>query len=278
MPETSSGGRVSVERSMVRDVPADPSVRVLRPVGSTAAPQLSVHRSRRPLPVPERWAVVTVLVCAAAFAVLTALIAVPGPVRDFDWWVWGQGFEWRYPGKPVMEALTVLGQRGPTLVVVLLVVAAISRRVGSWRPVAVLAGSQLLLNGVVGSLKYGLGRAKAETGSAELFAGGTMYPSGHSSNTVVVFGVLAYLLVAYGGVRRRRLVAGLAAVPALVVATASIFIGSHWVTDIVAGWLVGTAILALTVTLDRRWPGPRPEAVSPAPKPAPWPVPSSGWR
>lgn len=220
----------------------------------------SVRRRRR-LDVPplERWAVVTILVCTAAFVVLTALVAVPGPVRDFDWWVWHQGFEVRYPGKRLMTALTVLGQRGPALVLAFLVAVWIGRRLGTRRPVLVLAGSQLLLNVVVGALKYGLGRAKAETGSAELFAGGTLYPGGHSSNTVVVWGVLAYLLIAYAGVRRRRLVIALAAVPSFVVAAATTFIGSHWVTDILGGWLVGIALLALTITLDRGWgrAGPR---------------------
>lgn len=208
----------------------------------------------RRLPVPERWAVITVLVCCSAFLVLTALIAVPGPVRDLDWAFWNQGWEWRYPGKRLMTALTVVGQRGPALVLALLVVARIARRLRTWRPLVVLAGSQLLLNVVVGALKYGLGRAKAETGSAELFAGGTMFPSGHSSNAVVVWGVLAYLLVVYGGVRPRKRVVALAAVPSVIVTVSTLFIGSHWVTDVVGGVLVGVALLAVTITVDRRWP------------------------
>jgi membrane-associated phospholipid phosphatase len=211
----------------------------------------------RRLPVPERWAVVTVLACCSAFLVLTALVAVPGPVRDLDWAFWNQGWEWRYPGKRLMTALTVVGQRGPALVLALLVVARIARRLRTWRPLVVLAGSQLLLNVVVGGLKYGLGRAKAETGSAELFAGGTMFPSGHSSNAVVVWGVLAYLLVVYGGVRPRKRVFALAAVPSVIVTASTLFIGSHWVTDVVGGVLIGVALLAVTITADRRWPPSR---------------------
>jgi membrane-associated phospholipid phosphatase len=210
----------------------------------------------RRLPRPERWAVVTVLACGSAFLVLTALIAVPGPVRDLDWAFWNQGWEWRYPGKRVMTALTVVGQRGPALVLVVAVVAVVARRLRSWRPLVVLAGSQLLLNVVVGGLKYGLGRAKAETGSAELFAGGTMFPSGHSSNAVVVWGVLTYVLVVYGGVRLRKRVVALAAVPSVIVAASTLFIGSHWVTDVVGGVLVGVALLAVTITLDRGWSSP----------------------
>lgn len=196
---------------------------------------------------------ITVLACGSAFLVLTLLIAVPGPVRDLDWAFWNQGWEWRYPGKGVMTALTVVGQRGPALVLAVLVVAVIARRLRSWRPMVVLVGSQLMLNVVVGGLKYGLGRAKAETGSAELFAGGTMFPSGHSSNAVVVWGVLAYVLVVYGGVRPRRRVVVLASVPSVIVAASTLFIGSHWVTDVVGGVLVGVALLAVTVAVDRGW-------------------------
>ena len=223
----------------------------------------------RRLPAPERWALLTVLACSVAFVGLTVLIAVPGPVRELDWAFWNQGWEWRYPGKRVMTALTVVGQRGPALGLAALVVARVARRRRTWRPLVVLAGSQLLLNAVVSVLKYGLGRAKAETGSAELFAGGTMYPSGHSSNAVVVWGVLAYLLITYGGVRPRKRVVALAALPSVVVAASTLFIGSHWLTDVVGGVLVGIALLAVTVAVDRSWPsGDR----------APWPSPAAASR
>jgi len=239
--------RLDVPPALHVPVPAPPAgqARLLPPF-------VRVEHPRRRPAVPL-WAVLTVLASTVAFAVLTVLIAVPGPVREFDWWLWNQGFEVRYPGKRVMTALAVVGQRGPVLVLVGFVAIALSRRLGTWRPLVVLAGSQLLLNAVVGALKYGLGRAKAETGSADLFAGGTMYPSGHSSNAVVVWGVLAYLLIVYAGVRRRRLVVGLAVLPSVVVAVATLFIGSHWATDVLGGVLVGAALLVVTVALDRRW-------------------------
>ena len=66
----------------------------------------------------------------------------------------------------------------------------------AWRhrtlhPLLVLGTSLLLLNITVGAVKYGLGRLgphyATTVGSAEMFAGGDIFPSGHTANAVVTW-------------------------------------------------------------------------------------------
>ncbi|NEE50173.1 hypothetical protein G3M55_36900, partial [Streptomyces sp. SID8455] len=62
------------------------------------------------------------------------------------------------------------------------------------RPLLVLGTSLLLLNVTVGAVKLGLGRLgphyATQIGSAEMFAGGDIFPSGHTANAVVTWGIL----------------------------------------------------------------------------------------
>ena len=57
----------------------------------------------------------------------------------------------------------------------------------------------LALNLAVLVLKLALGRGQAGTDPA-FFVGGMAYPSGHTANIVLVYGLVAYLLSRYRGV------------------------------------------------------------------------------
>ena len=78
------------------------------------------------------------------------------------------------------------------------------------------------------------------------------FPSGHTLNAVVICGVLAYLLV----IRQQRPAARVALVTASVliavtVGLTRVLLGAHWLTDVLAGWLLGGAWLALVITAHR---------------------------
>src|SRR5258707_13822156 len=96
-----------------------------------------------------------------------------------------------------LDYFVVLGQRGPTAVIVLAWLGWRSWRHRTLHPLLVLGTSLLLLNVTVGAVKYGLGRLgphyAATVGSPELFAGGDIFPSRHTPNAVVTWGVLPYL-------------------------------------------------------------------------------------
>ncbi|MGH8869355.1 MAG: phosphatase PAP2 family protein [Actinomycetes bacterium] len=155
----------------------------------------------------------------------------------------------------VMKFLEVLGQRGPTAVEAFLIVGWIAWGNRSWRPVFVLTGSLVALNLFVGFLKLGFGRGKPYYGDPALFVDGMLFPSGHAGNAVLTWAIVGYLIARYARVRSPRAwligTAVLTTVVTLVVGVASVYYDTHWVTDLVAGWLVGGMVLQGAVLVDR---------------------------
>lgn len=136
-----------------------------------------------------------------------------------------------------------------------------------WMPVvlmAIAAAGSLVLT-VTG--KDLTGRARPPQALAvPPYESSASFPSGHTLNATVVLGLTAYLLVIWLRRKRWRTVV-IVALGLFVVAMglSRVFLGHHWLTDVVAGWAIGLGWLAtvitghrVMVTLDRRHrPGPR---------------------
>lgn len=181
----------------------------------------------------------------AVYAAIVAGVATTSKLVTLDW----QVMLWRpYKQWPQIHAFldyfVVLGQRGPTAVMVLAWLGWRSWRHRTLHPLLVLGTSLLLLNITVGAVKYGLGRLgphyATTVGSAEMFAGGDIFPSGHTANAVVTWGVLAYLATTQ---RARRLGSVISALLALGVGATTVYLGTHWVSDVLLGWAAGLLIL-----------------------------------
>jgi membrane-associated phospholipid phosphatase len=76
------------------------------------------------------------------------------------------------------------------------------------------------------------------------------FPSGHALNAVVIAGVIAYLLV----LRHRTVAVGvlaglLAVLHAVLMGLSRVYLGHHWLTDVVVAWFLGAAWLALVVVV-----------------------------
>ena len=81
----------------------------------------------------------------------------------------------------------------------------------------------------------------------------TSFPSGHSFNTAVFAGMLAGMVLTSTAVTLYRALAIMAAAGAtLLVGTSRVYLGYHWMTDVLAGWSLGLAWLCL-VTLALLW-------------------------
>jgi membrane-associated phospholipid phosphatase len=141
---------------------------------------------------------------------------------------------------------------------VILVVAAsyIAYTFKTWRPLNLAVLSLLALNFVVGVFKIFLGRTKPRDGIDLLHAGGMSYPSGHASNAVLSWGILAYLIYRYARVDRyqgRLASAGVVAI-SLTVCVVSLIRHTHWFTDLLGGLFVGSALLVAVIAVDRYVP------------------------
>ncbi|MFE3253824.1 phosphatase PAP2 family protein [Streptomyces sp. NPDC059209] len=186
-----------------------------------------------------------------------------------------------------LDYFVVLGQRGPTAVMIAAWLGWRSWRQHTLRPLLVLGAALLLLNVTVGAVKLGLGRLgphyATQIGSAELFAGGDIFPSGHTANAVVTWGILAYLATTP---RARRYLSIGSSVVALGVGATTVYLGTHWLSDVLLGWVAGLLILlalpwfeptiarteAAVFAVREQWRARRRAAVVPVPADGPWPV------
>ena len=153
----------------------------------------------------------------------------------------------------IVRRLDDLGLRSVSGIALLIVALYISRRFKTWRPINLGLLSFVSLNVVVGAFKYGLGRTKPRDGLDILHAGGMSYPSGHASNAIFIWGVIAYLIYRYAHVDRYkgRLASTGVGLLALTVCVVSLLRNTHWFLDLFGGLLLGGALLVLIIAIDR---------------------------
>jgi membrane-associated phospholipid phosphatase len=157
---------------------------------------------------------------------------------------------------PVLQLLDRVGQRAICLPILAVVALLCCRRQQSWRPAFIAAGSVFTLNLLVLILKVGLGRGQPQLADPTFFIGGAAYPSGHTANIVLMYGLMAYLAGRYLDVRRGTRIAlwsGVAALSVLMVAV-SMTLNWHWFADLIAGLIIGGVVLELTVAADAALP------------------------
>ncbi|MFE0515370.1 phosphatase PAP2 family protein [Streptomyces sp. NPDC058964] len=184
-------------------------------------------------------------------ATLAFYLAIVWAVVTTSWLVrldWQVMFFRPYQQWPEIHAFldyyVVLGQRGPTAVMVAAWLGWRSWRQHTLRPLLTLGASLLLLNITVGAAKLGMGRLGPHyaitIGSNEMGLGGDIFPSGHTANAVVTWGILAYLA---STPRARRWLSALSAVTSLGVGLTTVYLGTHWLSDVLLGWAAGLLIM-----------------------------------
>jgi membrane-associated phospholipid phosphatase len=208
---------------------------------------------RRQMNRALRWAAVLF----AGFIVVTQQVYTYGPLVAYDKEINSQP-------KPQFEGfsgfillrLDDLGARWLTSLVLLIAAAFIAYKFKTKRPVILAAISLLLLHLIVGAVKLLLGRTKPRDGFDLLHAGGMAYPSGHASNVVLGWGLLAYLIYRYAKVDRYqgRLASAAVVLISVVVCAVSLIRHTHWFTDLLGGLFVGSALLVTVIAIDRYVP------------------------
>jgi undecaprenyl-diphosphatase len=78
------------------------------------------------------------------------------------------------------------------------------------------------------------------------------FPSGHSMNSLVFYGLLAYFIYHY--TRNKRLGAAaylIAAASVFLIGFSRIYLGAHYPTDVIAGFIAGICVLSTAITIDK---------------------------
>jgi len=153
----------------------------------------------------------------------------------------------------VLMRIDDLGLRGLTATALMIAAIYIARRFRTWRPLNLAILSLIALNLTVGLAKLLIGRTKPKLNVDLIYAGGLSYPSGHASNALLTWGVLAYLIYRYAHVDRYRgrLASTGVALISLSVCVVSLFRNTHWLSDLVGGLFIGAALLVMVIAVDR---------------------------
>ena len=215
--------------------------------------QKEIQNRRKQMDRALRWS----LLLFTGFLLVTQQVLTFGPFVEYDKKI-------NSDPKPQFEGfagfllrrLDDLGLRGLTATVLIIAASFIAYKFKTWRPLNLAFLSLILLNLVVGTSKLVLGRTKPRDGFDLLHAGGMSYPSGHASNAVLSWGILAYLIYRYAKVDRyqgRLASAGVVAI-SLTVCVVSLIRHTHWFTDLLGGLFIGSALLVAVIAVDRYVP------------------------
>jgi membrane-associated phospholipid phosphatase len=200
-----------------------------------------------------RWSLLLLI----GFLLVTHQVLINGPLVAYDREIASQP-QPEFEGIQgfVLRRLDDLGLRGLTATVLLIAAAFIAYKFKTWRPLNLAFLSVVLLNLVVGGFKLMLGRTKPRDGFDLLHAGGMSFPSGHASNAVLSWGILAYIIYRYAKVDRyqgRLASAGVITI-SLTVCIVSLIRRTHWFSDLLGGIFIGSALLVAVIAIDRYVP------------------------
>lgn len=148
----------------------------------------------------------------------------------------------------VMKGVTALGSGPFVLAVIAVAGLALRRFTASWRGLWLLlsaSGGAFVLDVLAKSI---VSRPRPPAGWMVVPAPGWAFPSGHATQSAL-YGALAYLLASTQSAWRSKVrVWALAALVAAAVGASRVYLGVHWPTDVLAGWALGGAWLALLLT------------------------------
>ncbi len=210
-----------------------------------------------PAPDPPAGPVRSAAVFTALSAVLLVLVAVSwSPLMSFDRTVADGLHAWAVGEPGLVRANRVLSDWAwdPWALRALIAVAVVwlwrrrERLLAVW-----IAAASALGTLIQQTIKAAVGRERPRWPDPVDSAHFAAYPSGHAMTAVIGCGLLLWLLDRQGVTGRRWLWAVVAAAVSVIgVGFTRLFLGVHWPTDVLGGWLLGAGWVAVVIVAYER--------------------------
>lgn len=211
---------------------------------------------------PGLWLALSILVLiGGGWAIGDLLEGVADPV-DLAVQAFFVGHRAAWP-TAAMRVVTDLGSSAVLITVAVGAGLLWHRRDRTWRPLLLLAGAYAGALVLQRTIKLLTQVPRPPAADAVGVFSGYAFPSGHATDAAAVYGALAVLLAAT--LPRRSAKAAVWTVAVVVVGLVGlsrIYLGGHWLTDVLAGFALGAAwcssLVAVTRGQDREAPAPIP--------------------
>ncbi len=212
--------------------------------------RLETWRSYLPLVIALAVGTLVIVWTAHAFTDLAAALKAHNPaVQRLDTAV----HEWFVVRRtPVLSALfvtvtTVGGPVGMVALVAAVLGVLIARRRFRWAAyLAITASGGVALNQL---LKFHYVRQRPDLKAAVLGAMGYSFPSGHAMSGTLILGALAYLAArSIRAWKNKSAALAVLATLALAIGISRIYLGVHWTSDVVGGFVAGLLWVTATTT------------------------------
>lgn len=214
-----------------------------------------VYRAPTALTSGRRWLAVSGT-SLAGFIAIAGIVVVSGGSDALDRSVFTDASASRSSvATAAARVVTGFGSFPVVVAVAVLAAAGLWARTRQQAMSAILLGAVTVTAGVVYLIKVAVSRARPSTdtliGAASL---DFSFPSGHTTNAAVVYVLTAILYAATMPRRRSRaLPIAIAVVLSALVGVTRVYLGYHWATDVIAGWLLATAVVATASYLSQTW-------------------------
>ncbi|WP_374970802.1 phosphatase PAP2 family protein [Terrabacter sp. BE26] len=162
----------------------------------------------------------------------------------------------RSPGlDSAVTAFTDVGGPVGMPILALVAVAVITWRRRRWTPfvLTLIAATGSLAMTIVGKNFVDRARPPASLAVPPLESSPS-FPSGHTLNATVLTTIVVYLvLIETTAAWQRALAVTVGTLFVVSMGLSRVFLGHHWLTDVIAGWLIGLAWALAVITAHRLW-------------------------
>lgn len=211
-----------------------------------------------------------VLVCLLVFITVLA----SGPLHGLDRAMNQPWSDWILPDwrSFIDDFIDPVASQAVVIPILGITAATLSMRHRTWRPLLIATAAEVGVVGMVGAMKVIIARPSPVLGDPSFFHGGIfsqggygiIYPSGHAAQSIALYGILVYLLSRYTRISKSTLTlmsVGVGVIGAITMVS-SIYLGWHWTTDLLAGFVTGGLVLRATTYFNMVIPARIPRATA----------------